>query len=103
MKRWIYSLVVSILFIFLCLSCLPLLVSAQADTTGQLTVNGKEVTVALKTTKGLTETITSLRMQLYISVETGTLKEEPKFTLIHLYQVRYNRLILRKTKKRTIL
>ena len=53
-------------------------VNVQADTSADLTVNGNEVTVALHLPEGKTETITSLRLKLYVSVKSGEMKE-PSF------------------------
>lgn len=53
-------------------------VNVQADTSADLTVNGNEVIVALHLPEGKTETITSLRLKLYVSVKSGEMKE-PSF------------------------
>ena len=54
---------------FLLFACSVFTVTVKADTAGDLTVQGREVSVSLHLPEGKTETITSLRMKLYISLK----------------------------------
>ena len=63
---------------FLLFACSVFTVTVKADTAGDLTVQGREVSVSLHLPEGKTETITSLRMKLYISLKSGKMGE-PSF------------------------
>lgn len=72
MKKWIYVLLAS----FLMLLYLPASV-AMADARGTLTADSKKenITVTLQKPEGVTDSVTSLRFWMYVSVSEGSTKQ----------------------------
>ena len=71
MKTWMKYILASLLLLLGC----PLSVPAADGAGGTLTVDGSEVDVALNLPEGKTEMITSLRLWLYVTVDSGNSKE----------------------------
>ena len=74
MKKWVKNLLIS----FLLLAAVPALVFAAEMAGGNLTVEKNDVKVALNIPEGKTETITSLRLQMRVSLCDGGM-EAPTF------------------------
>lgn len=74
MKKWIKNLLIS----FLLLAAVPAIALAAEMAGGNLTVEKNNVAVALNIPEGRTETITSLRLQMRVSLCDGGM-EEPTF------------------------
>lgn len=73
MKKWICCL----LAFFLVLSA-AVPVTAQAAAGGELSVNGRDITVTLQKPEGVTEAVTSLRFWMYVTVTEGEM-DQPVF------------------------
>ena len=69
MKNWI-KMVLASFFLF---ALVPMAVYAAGDKTGKLVVDGTDVEVSLTIPEGKTEVITSLRLQLRVTAESGTM------------------------------
>lgn len=74
MKNWIKWIAVVCFFVF----AIPVNAAAGGGS-GVLTADGNEVSVGLQLPEGKTETITSLRLQLRVTAQAGTMGE-PAFT-----------------------
>ncbi len=74
MKKWIKMMLAS----FFLFALVPMAVYAVGDKSGKLTVRDKKVEVSLTIPEGKTEAITSLRLQLRVTAENGTM-DAPAF------------------------
>ena len=74
MKNWI-KMVLASFFLF---ALVPMAVYAAGDKSGKLTVDSNKVEVSLTIPEGKTEAITSLRLQLRVAAESGTM-DAPTF------------------------
>ena len=71
MKKWIKYRALVCFFVFV----FPVHAAAAGGGSGVLTADGNEVSVGLKLPEGKTETITSLRLQLRVTAQAGTMGE----------------------------
>lgn len=74
MKNWIKVILVS----FFLFALVPMAVHASGDKSGKLTVQDNKVEVSLTIPEGKTEAITSLRLQLRVTANSGTM-DAPTF------------------------
>lgn len=75
MKTRMKVILTSLLLILAC----PFAASAATGAAGELAAKGTDVNVSLKMPQGETEIITSMRLWLYVKVDSGAIKE-PAFT-----------------------